>query len=391
MLISDGRMMKLLGVAAVVGIAALALYSGENRFTRFQIMSTGNAEDSLAGAIHPRGPAADASLPRGVPPSLVDEGAMPDLGGAIGWLNSSPLSGRSLRGKVVLVNFWTYTCINSLRPMPYVKSWAAKYKDAGLVVIGVHTPEFSFEHEPSNVETAVRDLNFTFPIAIDSKYAIWQSFNNQAWPAQYLVDAKGRIRFHHFGEGDYGDIERVIQQLLKESGATGVAADTASVAGVGIEAPPDWTDERSPETYIGYRQAENFASPEKLHKDSNQIFSAPAKLSLNHWGLIGSWNVNAESAVLQALPGKIVFRFHSRDLNLVLAPANGGKPARFVVRLEGAAPGENHGIDIAADGSGEIRVPRLYQLIRQSGPIMDRTFEIEFLDLGVHALDFTFG
>ena len=383
--------MKLLGVAAVVGIAALALYSGENRFTRFQIMSTGNAEDSLAGAIHPRGPAADASLPRGVPPSLVDEGAMPDLGGAIGWLNSSPLSGRSLRGKVVLVNFWTYTCINSLRPMPYVKSWAAKYKDAGLVVIGVHTPEFSFEHEPSNVETAVRDLNFTFPIAIDSKYAIWQSFNNQAWPAQYLVDAKGRIRFHHFGEGDYGDIERVIQQLLKESGATGVAADTASVAGVGIEAPPDWTDERSPETYIGYRQAENFASPEKLHKDSNQIFSAPAKLSLNHWGLIGSWNVNAESAVLQALPGKIVFRFHSRDLNLVLAPANGGKPARFVVRLEGAAPGENHGIDIAADGSGEIREPRLYQLIRQSGPIMDRTFEIEFLDLGVHALDFTFG
>ena len=229
---------------------------------------------------------------------------MPDLDGAIGWLNSAPLSRKSLRGKVVLVNFWTYTCINSLRPLPYVKSWAAKYKDAGFVVIGVHTPEFSFEHEPMNVENAVRNLNVVFPVAIDSNYRIWQSFNNQSWPAQYLVDAKGRIRYHHFGEGDYGEIERVIQELLKENGATGLASDTTSVSGVGIEAAPDWTDERSPETYIGYRQAQNFASPEKVHKDSIQIFSAPAKPSLNHWGLSGSWNVNAESAVLQAVPGK---------------------------------------------------------------------------------------
>jgi len=323
--------------------------------------------------------------------SLGDEGAMPDLDGAIGWLNSDPFSRKSLRGKVVLVNFWTFTCINSIRPLPYLRSWAAKYNDAGFVVIGVHTPEFSFEHERVNVENAVGNLNVAFPVAIDSDYRIWQSFNNQYWPAQYLVDAKGRIRYHHFGEGDYGDIERAIQELLKEKGATGVASDTTSVTGAGIEAAPDWTDARSPETYIGYRQAQNFASPEKLHKDSNQVFSAPTNPSLNQWGLSGSWNVNAESAVLHVAPGKIVFRFHSRDLHLVLAPAKDGKPVRFIVRLDGAAPGENCGTDTAPDGSSEIREPRLYQLIRQKGAIVDRTFEIEFLDDGAHALDFTFG
>ena len=316
---------------------------------------------------------------------------MPDLDGAIGWLNSAPLSRKSLRGKVVLVNFWTYTCINSLRPLPYVKNWAAKYKDAGLVLIGVHTPEFSFEHEPVNVENAVRNLNVTFPVAIDSNYRIWQSFNNQAWPAQYLVDAKGRIRYHHFGEGDYGEIERVIQELLKENGATGLASDTTSVSGVGIEAAPDWTDERSPETYIGYRQAQNFASPERVRKDSIQVFSAPAKLSLNHWGLSGSWNVNAESAVLQAAAWKDRVPVPQPRPAPGAGSAKDGKPVRFVVRLDGAAPGENCGVDTAPDGSGEIREPRLYQLIRQKGPIVDRTFEIEFLDPGVHALDFTFG
>ena len=367
---------RALGVAGVVGFVAIALCSNANVLARFHIMNSARAEGNLIGAFHPR---------------LGDEGPMPDLDGAIGWLNSAPLNRKSLRGKVVLVNFWTYTCINSLRPLPYVRSWAAKYKDAGLVVIGAHTPEFSFEHEPMNVENAVRKLNVTFPVAIDSDYRIWRSFNNEAWPAQYLVDAKGRIRYHHFGEGDYGDIERVIQQLLKENGAAGLASDTTSVTGVGIEAAPDWTDERSPETYIGYRQAQNFASPEKLHKDSIQLFTAPANPSLNHWGLIGSWNVNAESAVLQAVHGRILFRFHSRDLHLVLAPAKDAKPVRFVVRLDGAAPGENCGVDTSADGSGEIREPRLYQLIRQKGPIVDRTFEIEFLDPGVQALDFTFG
>ena len=380
-----------LGVAGIVGFVALALCSNANALTKFHNMNTAQAEDSLIGGFHPRKLAADATSPRRFHSLLGDEGAMPDLDGAIGWLNSTPLSSKSLRGNIVLVNFWTYTCINSLRPLPYVKSWASKYHDASFVVIGVHTPEFSFEHEPRNVENAVRTLNVTFPVAIDSKTRIWQSFNNQAWPAQFLVDAKGRIRYHHFGEGDYGEIERVIQELLKENGATGLASGTTSLSGVGIEAAPDWTDERSPETYIGYRQAQNFASPEKVHKNSIQVFGTPVKLFLNHWGLSGSWNVNAESAVLQVVPGKIVFRFHSRDLNLVLAPAMDGKPVRFVVRLDGAAPGENSGVDTAPDGSGEIREPRLYQLIRQKGPIVDRTFEIDFLDLGVQALDFTFG
>ena len=367
---------RALGVAGIVGFAALALCSGANVLTRFHIMKTAKAEDSVQ---------------RGFRSSLGDEGAMPDLDGVIGWLNSVPLSRKSLQGKVVLVNFWTYTCINSLRPMPHVSSWAAKYKDAGFVVIGVHTPEFSFEHEPMNVENAVRNLNVTFPVAIDSNSRIWQSFNNQYWPAQYLVDAKRRIRYHHFGEGDYGEIEHVMQELLKENGATSLGPETTSVSGVGIEASPDWTDERSPETYIGYRQAQNFASHEKLRKDSIQVFTVPAKLSLNHWGLSGSWNVNAESAVLEAVPGMIVFRFHSRDLHLVLAPTKDGKPVRFKVTLDGAAPGENCGVDTAPDGSGEIRQPRLYQLIRQKGPVVDRTFEIEFLDPGVQALDFTFG
>jgi thiol-disulfide isomerase/thioredoxin len=316
---------------------------------------------------------------------------MPGVDGAIGWLNSAPLSKQLLRGKVVLFNFWTYTCINSLRPLPYVKTWAANYKDAGLVVIGIHTPEFSFEHEPMNVENAVRTFKVTFPVAIDSNYGIWRSFNNEAWPAQYLVDAKGRIRYHHFGEDDYGEIERVIQQLLKENGATGLPSDTSSVSGVGIEAAPDWTDARSPETYIGYRQAENFASSERVSKDHAKTYSAPAKPSLNQWGLSGLWNVGPESAALQAAHGKILFRFHSRDLHLVLSPGKDAKPVRFVVRLDGAAPGESCGVDTAPDGSGEVRDPRLYQLIRQKGPIVDRSFEIEFLDPGVHALDFTFG
>jgi thiol-disulfide isomerase/thioredoxin len=324
-------------------------------------------------------------------PAGGDEGAMPDLDGAIGWLNSAALSRKSLRGKVVLVDFWTYTCINSIRPLPYLRKWAAKYHDAGFVLIGVHTPEFSFEHEPVNVQNALHNLNVTFPVAIDSNSRIWQSFNNQAWPAQYLVNAKGRIRYHHFGEGDYGEIERVIRELLKENGATGLASDTTSVSAIGIEAAPDWTDARSPETYVGYRQAQNFASPEKVRRDSVEIYSAPSKPSLNHWGLSGSWNVNAESAVLQTVPGQIVFRFHSRDLHLVLAPTKDGKPVRFKATLDGAAPGENCGVDTASDGSGEIREPRLYQLIRQKGPIIDRTFEIEFLDPGIRALDFTFG
>jgi thiol-disulfide isomerase/thioredoxin len=317
--------------------------------------------------------------------------SMPELLGAVGWLNSGPLNTKALRGKIVLVNFWTYTCINSLRPMPYVKSWAAKYKDAGLVVIGVHTPEFSFEHERPNVEWATRTFNISFPVAIDSDYNVWQAFHNEAWPAQYIVDGKGQIRYRHYGEGEYAQMEGVIQKLLKENGAAGFDENTVSVSGTGVEAPPS-NDERSPETYVGYRQAEHFASPEKVGRDSRRTYSAPASPSLNQWGLVGSWNVGPEAAVLQAAPGKVVFRFHSRDLHLILAPAKDGKPVRFKVTLDGAAPGGNNGVDSGVDGSGEIREPRMYQLIRQKGfPILDRTFEIEFLDPGAQVLDFTFG
>jgi thiol-disulfide isomerase/thioredoxin len=323
-------------------------------------------------------------------PTLDDEGSLPDLSGAIGWLNSTLLDHSSLHGKVVLVDFWTYTCINSLRPLPYVKHWAEKYKGAGLVVIGVHTPEFSFEKEPVNVASAVHDLQVTYPVAIDSDHRIWDAFQNEYWPAQYLVDGEGKIRYHHFGEGDYGKMERVIQELLEQNGATDVDARIASISAAGVEAAPG-SDVESSETYIGYARAEHFASPGRVAEDSPKEYKLPASLSLNHWGLEGSWNIGGESAVLQMAPGKVAFRFRSRDLHLVLSPSKDGRPIRFKVTLDGAAPGNNCGSDCGPDGAGEVREPRLYQLIRQKGQIEDHTFEIEFLDPGVEALDFTFG
>jgi thiol-disulfide isomerase/thioredoxin len=334
---------------------------------------------------------------------------MPDLGGAprdqriptsndkerfmpesIAWLNSAGLSNESLRGKVVLVDFWTYSCINSLRNLPYVKAWAAKYKDAGLVVIGVHTPEFGFEKVRANVARAARDLKVTYPVPIDSNYRIWQAFNNEYWPADYFIDGKRRIRYHHFGEGNYGESERVIQALLKDNGATGVSGSTVHISVNGVGAPPS-NEIGSPETYIGYRRAERLASFGRLAQDSRKVYSPPATPSLNQWGLSGPWNVGAESAVLQEASGKIVFRFHARDLHMVLGPATNGRPVRFTVKLDGTAPSHDFGVDSAPDGTGEVRRPRLYQLIRQKGQIRDRTFEIEFLDPGVHAFVFTFG
>jgi thiol-disulfide isomerase/thioredoxin len=319
-----------------------------------------------------------------------DEGRMPDLGGAVVWLNSPPLSSKSLRGKVVLVDIWTYSCINSLRQLPYMKMWAEKYKNAGLVVIGVHSPEFGFEKDRANVEKAVRDFKVTYPVAVDSDHRIWDAFNNQYWPADYFIDAKGRIRYHHFGEGEYDKSERVIQELLKENGATGLDSNMVDVVAEGIEAPPGM-NQQSPETYMGYRRTENFASPQRLSQDSRKTYALPPSPSLNQWALGGSWNVGEESSVLQSPPGKVLFRFHSRDLHMVLGPGKDGKPVRFKVTLDGAPPGESHGTDSSPDGTGEIRQPRLYQLIRQKGPIIDHSFEIEFLDPGVQAFSFTFG
>ena len=321
---------------------------------------------------------------------VADEGRMPDLGGGASWLNSAPLTRESLRGKVVLVHFWTYTCINSLRSLPYVKAWADKYKDAGLVVIGVHAPEFSVEKDRANVERAVRDLKVNYPVAIDSEYRIWEAFDNRHWPALYFIDAKGRIRHHYFGEGRYVEAESVLQELLKESGAVGLDETTLPVAGEGVEAAPS-AAVQSPETYIGYRRGERFASPVPLARDIPNTYRVPGRLARNDWGLIGSWNVGPESALLETAGGRIVFQFHSRDLHLVLAPGEDGRPVRFKVRLDGAAPGDAHGSDSAPDGGGEVREPRLYQLIRQGTRASDRTFEIEFLDPGVRAFAFTFG
>jgi thiol-disulfide isomerase/thioredoxin len=322
-------------------------------------------------------------------PVLGNQGRFPDLDGAVAWLNSPPLSPKSLRGKVVLVNFWTYSCINSLRELPYMKAWAAKYKDAGLVVIGVHAPEFGFEKERTNVQNAVRELNVTYPVAIDSNHAIWQAFNNEYWPADYFIDGSGRIRYHHFGEGEYAASERVIQELLKANGATGIDETTVRLSAGGVEAPPS-QDEQSPETYVGYAEAQRFASPERVAKDSRRMYSLPAVLSLNEWALNGSWLIRAEGGVSVVAPGKITFRFHSRDLHMVLGSTN-GKSVRFKVTLDGAAPAEYAGVDSAPDGTGEIREPRLYQLIRQKNRVEDRTFQIEFSDPGIQAFSFTFG
>jgi thiol-disulfide isomerase/thioredoxin len=378
-----------LGMAVILGVVAIAT-GWKTSFLRFSFVDTVRAQDSLIGAFHPEKPAFLTVSTAESQPAVADEGPLPDFGGAVAWLNSAPLGRESLRGKVVLVNFWTYSCINSLRELPYMKSWAAKYKAAGLVVIGVHAPEFGFEKERTNVENAVRELNITYPVAIDSNHRIWDAFNNEYWPADYFIDAKGRIRYHHFGEGEYGESERVIQVLLKANGAIGLDESTVRISADGVEAPPSGVVQ-SPETYVGYRQAQRFASPERVAQDSRKTYTLPATPSLNQWGLGGSWDVDAESGVLQSAPGKIVFRFHSRDLHMVLGPTKNGKPVRFKVKLDGIAPGDNSGVDSAPDGTGEIREPRLYQLIRQKGRVEDRTIEIYFLDPGVQAFSFTFG
>ena len=382
---------RALGVAVIVGVVAIALGWDTNLLTKFSFVNTAKAEEHLVSALGPEKPALVPVSAAEPVPVLADEGPMPELSGAVGWLNSPPLTTKSLRGKVVVIDFWTYSCINCLRALPYVEGWSAKYKDAGLVVIGVHTPEFAFEKQRSNVEKAVRDLKITYPVAIDSDYKIWEAFNNQYWPAHYFIDGKGRIRAHHFGEGNYPESERVIQELLKENGAPSLAEGVLNVTGTGAEAPSDSKNVGSPETYVGYKRVGNFASAEPIAKDSRKTYSPQPRLSLNQWALGGSWKVGDESAVLESVPGKIVFRFHARDLHLVLGPTKNGKPIRFTVKLDGTAPGDDHGADTDATGSGTVQGNRLYQLIRQKGAVEDRTFEIDFLDPGVQAFAFTFG
>jgi len=319
------------------------------------------------------------------------EGELPPLTGAVAWLNTPPLTPASLRGKVVLVDFWTYSCINCLRTLPYVRAWAAKYKDYGLVVLGVHTPEFAFEKSLDNVRRAVKDLGITYPVAVDNNYAIWGAFYNNYWPADYFVDAQGQIRAHAFGEGDYDKSEHLIQTLLTQAGIPNVPTGLVSVNGKGVEAAADDQEVKSPETYVGYARAANFANSGALVKDQANTYAAPSTLQLNQWGLNGVWTMEGEKAVLDSVPGRIVFHFHARDLHLVLGPTADGKPVRFRVSLDGKAPGDNHGVDIDATGAGTVSSQRLYQLIRQTGTVEDRTFTIEFLDAGVQAFSFTFG
>ncbi len=319
------------------------------------------------------------------------EGELPSLGGATAWLNSPPLSAADLRGKVVLIDFWTYTCINWLRTLPYVRAWADKYRDHGVVVIGVHTPEFPFEHDLENVRQAAKNMRVEYPIAIDNDYAIWSAFNNHYWPALYIVDAQGRIRYHQFGEGAYEQSEMILQQLLAEAGIGGIAHELVSVDAQGAEAAADWGDLRSPENYVGYERTENFSSPDGAVVDKPRVYSAPARFSLNHWALAGEWTVGRGATVLHVANGRIAYRFHARDLHLVMGPAARGASVRFRVLIDGQAPGAAHGSDVDDQGNGTVTQQRLYQLIRQPKPIADRQFEIEFLDAGVEAFAFTFG
>ncbi|WP_330213310.1 cytochrome c biogenesis protein DipZ [Pseudomonas sp. Z18(2022)] len=388
-----------LGALMLAGVAAIALGLDTGILARLSTASTGGLEQSLVEKLSAKPEQKSGAMMAGGAmmmsanhsDALPVEGQLPPLDGAVQWLNSEPLTAEALKGKVVLVDFWTYSCINCLRTLPYVKAWAEKYRDQGLVVIGVHAPEFAFERDVNNVTKAMKDLGITYPVAIDNNYKIWRAFNNQYWPAHYFADAKGQIRYHHFGEGDYAESERVIQQLLREAGATKVAGGLIEADAKGIQAAPDMNEVQSPETYLGFQRAENFVSTGTLGTDKVVNYPAAGNLALNDWTLEGQWNVGGQQATLAAANGKIVYRFHARDLHLVLGPGADGKPVRFKVTVDGQAPGDAHGTDVAPDGSGTVTEQRLYQLVRQPGAVKDRTFTIEFIDPQVAAYAFTFG
>lgn len=379
-----------LGVAMLLGVAAIAFGLDTGVLARISTASGGGIEQRLVQAFNPASRPAALQTTADAAPALAELGEMPSLSGTVQWLNSPPLQAEALRGKVVLVDFWTYSCINCLRSLPYVKAWAEKYRDQGLVVIGVHAPEFAFERDVANVAKEAKKLGIDYPIAIDNNYRIWQAFNNQYWPAHYFIDANGRIRYQHFGEGDYAQSERVIQTLLRLAGGKDTSTAISQVHGQGVEQAASRQTDISPETYLGYQRAENFASAPAV-QDSAADYAASPLLSLNHWALAGNWTIGAERATLNTPDGRIVYRFHARDLHLVLGPAVTGQPIAFKVTLDGKAPGEMHGVDVAPDGSGVITDQRLYQLIRQTDGAGEHTFSIEFERAGVSAYAFTFG
>jgi len=388
---------RTLGAAVIAATAVILSGLDTGWLTGASLARTTALEQGLLERFDPSSSIAAAPPPAparaqlvAAPDKLPIEGRLPSLSGADGWLNSPPLTANDLAGKVVLINFWAYSCINCLRAIPYVRAWAERYKGQGLVVIGVHTPEFAFEKAIGNVQKALAEHRIGYPVAIDNDFAVWRAFDNRYWPALYVIDRQGRIRHHQFGEGGYDESERAIQQLLAAAGGIEAPADLVEVSAAGAEAAPDIDDIRSPETYVGYEQAENFVSPGGAWRNTRHVYTAGMP-RLNQWGLSGDWTVGGERAVLNQPDGAIVYRFHARDLHLVVGPAVEGRLIRFRVTIDGAPPGDSHGSDFDADGHGTVIRQRLYQLVRQNGAIIDRTFEIRFLDPGVEAYVFTFG
>jgi hypothetical protein len=369
---------RLLGTAALM-------------FTAGQLGMIGSVQAQSGKTPPAHQPAIEGQPMRPASVHLPIEGELPSLGGATGWLNSQPLEPSGLRGNVVLINIWTYTCINWLRQLPYVRAWVEKYKDCGFVVIGVHSPEFAFEKDVENVRRAVADLRVDYPLAIDSDHAIWRAFKNEYWPALYIVDAQGRMRHHHYGEGAYEQSEKIRQHVLGEAGIGGIGHELVAVEARGLEAAADWGSLQSPENYVGYERTEHFASPGGATWNKRRVYAAPARSTRNYWALSGDWTVEAQTIVLHTANGRIASCFHARDLHLVMGPAAPGTAIRFRVRIDGKPPGVAHGMDVDDDGNGTVAAPRLYQLIRQPPPIADRQFEIAFLDAGVEAFAFTFG
>ena len=384
------RIRKVLGAAVLVGVAAIALGLDTRVLSRLSSAQTASLETGLARKLG-AGAVGNSDAMIGANGALVlpVEGTLPELDGLGPWFNSPPLTRESLRGKVVVIDFWTYSCINCLRSIPYVRAWYEQYAKDGLVVIGVHAPEFAFERNPDNVRQAIKDLGIRYPVALDNGYRLWGALNNHYWPAHYFIDAAGRVRFHHFGEGGYEESERVIRQLLAEAGHAPKGGGMAQADARGAEAAAATTALQSPETYIGFARAERFASPGGLVHDrpAEYLRGAP---ELNQWSLDGTWIVGKQSARSVSPNAKILYRFHARDLHLVLG-SPGGRPVRFKVTIDGHAPGADAGVDVAPDGSGRVSGERLYQLIRQRGEVRDRTFTIEFLDPGAEAFAFTFG
>ncbi|MCJ2131169.1 cytochrome c biogenesis protein DipZ [Methylobacterium sp. E-045] len=404
-----------LGVAVLCGVAAIALGLDTGYLTQISSASTSSAEQALIDKVRPT-PSGGSVVDRSnvmmggsnammtgdaAAPEARRDGAAPSgnllasLSGAVEWINSPPLDAAGLKGKVVLIDFWTYSCINCLRTLPYVRAWAEKYKDQGLVVIGVHAPEFAFEKDIRNVRRAVTDLKIGYPVAVDNDFAIWRAFKNQYWPAHYFLDVTGEVRHEHFGEGEYAESEKIIQDLLAEAGRSGVSRDLVAVDAKGMSAASDKANVKSPEIYIGYQRAENFvtkdATKDGAVRDKPTIYAQPDELSLNHWSLAGDWTVQGERAVSNGADGRIRIRFHARDLHLVLSPSKDDKPVRFKVTIDGHPPGADHGVDVDAQGNGIVTEERLYQLVRQSEGVTDRMFDIEFLGPGAQAFAFTFG